>query len=89
MQSLLSLLALVLGWGIFQFYKRSDAENKLNELNFKKQLDDLNKGIASNNQQIQQQVQQQQQIETNLQKQENTNVSKDDLLNFLDNNTKQ
>jgi len=84
MEYFLGILALLLGGvGVWLNGKKNIAESKAEQAATKLQVADLNNKIAANNQSLSDEVNKRNELETNAQKEENKDVSQEDILKFL------
>lgn len=88
MSYLLGVVALVLGWGVFQFHKRGVAESSLDDLKFKGQLNDLKNQVVLNDNALKSEEDKRAAISDTAAKEEKKDITNEEVLDFLNNTPK-
>lgn len=86
MSYLLGVIALVLGWGVFQYHKRGQAESKLDDLNFTTALKNLRDSVLVNDNALKMEEDKRNILSSATETEEKKDVTNQDALDFLNNN---
>lgn len=87
MSYLFGIIALVLGWGVFQYHKRGQAEDKLDDTLFNTKLKDIRDGVLANNKALESEEAKRTALSDGAAKEEKKDVSNEEIIDFLNNTT--